>query len=121
MESRTDFFIHRSHHVWFDEYNYRLSIDNKCTPGYLLLQQYPEGIIHNSYLLNFIPCELDFTSNPFSDKKILTHDIDLPPSRNKIFLIYWMMNILQYILSLIQYQIHQPVNNFQHRLSKMCV
>ena len=27
------FIIHRAHHVWFDEYNSRLSIEDKHTPG----------------------------------------------------------------------------------------
>ena len=27
------FIIHRAHHIWFDEYNYRLSIEDKHTPG----------------------------------------------------------------------------------------
>ena len=31
------FIIHRAHHFWFDEYNYRLSIEDKHTPGSLLL------------------------------------------------------------------------------------
>ena len=32
------FVIHIAHHVWFDQYNYRLSIEYKHTLGYLLLQ-----------------------------------------------------------------------------------
>ena len=40
------FIIHRYHHVWFDEYNSRLSIEYKHTPGSLLLRQDPEGNIH---------------------------------------------------------------------------
>ena len=31
------FIIHRAHHVWFDEYNSSLSIEDKHTPGSLLL------------------------------------------------------------------------------------
>ena len=31
-----------------------------------------------------------------------------------------MMNILESLISLIKYQIHQPVINFQHRLIEMC-
>ena len=31
------FIIHRAHHVWFDEYISRLSIEDKHTPGSLLL------------------------------------------------------------------------------------
>ena len=64
-------FIHRSHHVWFDEYNYFISIEYKRTTGYLLLRQYPESLIYNSDLLNLIPCELDITSTSFFDKKFL--------------------------------------------------
>ena len=30
----------------------------------------------------------------------------------KLILIYWMMKILQYLMSVIQYKIHQPVINF---------
>ena len=37
------FFIHRAHHVWFDEYNYRFSIEDMHSPCSLLLQQDPEG------------------------------------------------------------------------------
>ena len=31
------FVVHRSHHVWFDEYNSSLSIEDNHTPGSLLL------------------------------------------------------------------------------------
>ena len=50
------FFIHRAHNVWFDEYNYRISIEDKHTPSSLLFYQHPEIHVHNSDLLNFIPC-----------------------------------------------------------------
>ena len=53
------FVIHISHNVWFDEYNSRLSIEDNQNPVYLLLQKYPESIIHNSDLPNLILCELD--------------------------------------------------------------
>ena len=49
------FIIHRAHHVWFDEYNSRFSIEDKHTPSSLLLRQDTEGHIHNSDLLNLIP------------------------------------------------------------------
>ena len=78
------FIIHIAHHVWFDEYNYCLSIEDKHTPGSLLLQQDPEGHIHNSDLLNLIPCELDLTSTPFNDVTSITYDIELTPSGEKI-------------------------------------
>ena len=76
--------FYRAHHIWFDEYNSRLSIELKHTPGSLLLWQYPDGCIHDSDLLNRILCELDITSTPFSDATITTYDIDLPPSGKKI-------------------------------------
>ena len=31
------FVIHRAHHVWFDEYNYHISVEYKHTPDSLLL------------------------------------------------------------------------------------
>ena len=76
--------IHRAHHVWFDEYNSRLSIEGKQTTGYLLLRQDPEDHIHNSDLLNLIPCKLDLTSTPFRDETMITYDIELPPCGKKV-------------------------------------
>ena len=67
------FVIHISHHVWFDEYNYRLSIEYNHTPGYLLLQQDTESHVHHSDLLNLIPCKLDLTYTPFHDTTIITY------------------------------------------------
>ena len=61
------FDIHRAHHVWFDEYNFRLSVEYKHTPCSLIFQQDPECLIHNPYLINLIPCELGLTSTPFYD------------------------------------------------------
>ena len=78
------FVIHRAHHVLFDEYNYRLYIEEKHSPGYLLLSKYFEGYIHESDLLNFITREHDLTPTPFIDKTIITYDIDLPLSGNKL-------------------------------------
>ena len=78
------FIIHRADHVWFDEYNYRLFIDDKHNPGSLLLRQDPEGSIHGPDLLNMIPWELDLTFTPFSDETIITYVIELPPSGKKI-------------------------------------
>ena len=31
-----------------------------------------------------IPCEIDFSSTPFSDTKIITYEIDLPPDGKKV-------------------------------------
>ena len=67
--------MHRAHHVWFDEYNSRISIEDNHTPSYLLHCQDPEGHINNSDNLNLITCELDITSTPFSDIKIITYAI----------------------------------------------
>ena len=64
--------IHRSHHVCFDEYNSFLYLEEKHTPGSLLIQKYLEGNIHNSDLHNLIPCQLDISSTPFIDTKIIT-------------------------------------------------
>ena len=49
------FVIHIAYHVWFDGYNYHLSIEDKHTPGSLLFWNYPESFIDNSDLLNLIP------------------------------------------------------------------
>ena len=68
-------FIHRDHHVWFDEYNSCLSIEDKQNPDSLLLHKYPESLINNINLLNFIPCELNITSTTFSDTAITTYEI----------------------------------------------
>ena len=78
------FVIHINNHAWLDENNYCISIEDKRNTGSLMLQKYPESNIYNSDLLNLIPCELDLTSTPFCDTKILTYEIELPPSKNII-------------------------------------
>ena len=78
------FIIHIAHHVYFDEFNSRLSIYNKDAPGSLLLRKDTECHIHDSDLLNLIPCKLDLTSILFSDEKIIAYDIELPTSGKKI-------------------------------------
>ena len=40
------FIIHRAHHVWFDECNSHLSIEDKHTIGALLIRKDPEIHIH---------------------------------------------------------------------------
>ena len=77
-------FIHRSHHVWFDEYNPRIYIEDNHTPCYLLLQQDPEICVHNSDLIYLIPFEHDLASTTFRDTKIITYEIELPPSVKKV-------------------------------------
>ena len=78
------FLIYIFHHVWFDEYNYHLSIGEKHTTGSLLLWQYHEINIHNSDLINLIPCEIDLTTTTFCDTKIITYEIELPTSGKKV-------------------------------------
>ena len=64
-----------SRHAWYDEYNYRLSIEEEHNPDSLPLKKYAESHIHNLDLLNLILCDLDITSTTFSDTTILTCDI----------------------------------------------
>ena len=75
MKTRSNFCYPKSHNVWFDEYNSRISIEEKHTLGYLLLRQYHESHVHNSYLLNFIKCELDLIPTLFCDTKNITYEI----------------------------------------------
>ena len=79
-----DFFIHRTHHVWFDEYNSRLSIEDKHATGSLLLRKQHESHTHNSDLLNLILYELDPTSTTFSDTIDITYGIEFPSSGKKV-------------------------------------
>ena len=67
------FFIHIDHNFWFDEYNYRLSIEYNHTPFYLLVQQGPESHIRDSDFLKLIPCEIYLTCTPFSDTTIIAY------------------------------------------------
>ena len=53
-------------------------MEYKHAPVSLLLQQYPENILHHLDLFNLIPCEIDLTSAPFCDKTILAYEIELP-------------------------------------------
>ena len=52
--------------------------------GFLLVQQYPESIIHHSDPLILIPCKIDITPTPFSNTKILTYEIEVHPDGKKI-------------------------------------
>ena len=72
------------HHVWFDEYNSRLSIEYNHNTGSLLLRKYPESLICNLDILKLILCELDLTSTTFSDTTVITYEIELPPSGKKV-------------------------------------
>ena len=85
------FFIHRYNHIWFDEYNSPISIEDNHTPGSLILQQDPERRVHNSDLLNLIPFKVDIISTPFSDENILIYEIEIILSRKKV-----VFNILYY-------------------------
>ena len=68
-----------------------------------------------SFYVKLILNTLHFVIQKFSHMKLSYLLLEI-----KLFLIYWMMNILQYFLSLIKYQIHQPVINFQHSIRKIC-
>ena len=46
-------------------------------------------------IVNLIPCEIDLKSTSLFDTTMITYEIELLPSGNKLVLIYWMMNILQ--------------------------
>ena len=59
-------------------------MEYKHTTGSLLLWQDTESRIHDSDLLNLIPCKLGITSTPFRDEIIITNDIDLPSYGKKI-------------------------------------
>ena len=82
------FIIHRAHHIWFDEYNSRLSIEDKHTPGSLLLRQDPEDHIHNSDLINLIPCELDLHPLRLEMKQLSHMTLSYLPQERKLVLIY---------------------------------
>ena len=77
-------FIHRAHSIYLDEYDYRIFIQDNHTRGYLLLQQDPETHIYNSDILNLNLCELDLTYTTFFYTTIITYEIELPPSGNKV-------------------------------------
>ena len=62
----------------------RISIGDRHTQGYWLLKQDPETNVHNSDLLNLIPCEFDLTSTTFCDTTMITYEIKLPPSGKKV-------------------------------------
>ena len=74
-------------------------------------------IIQTSF--NLIPCELDITSTPFCDKKILTYKLKLPPSGNKVG--FNLLDDEYFKIPYITDKIpnFQPVINFQHRLKKI--
>ena len=77
-------YIRRYHHAWFDEYNSLLSTEEKRTSISLIIQQCPEIIIHNLYLLKLSPCELNITSTSFCDAIILTYEMELSPAGKKL-------------------------------------
>ena len=106
------FVFHRSHYVWFDEYNYRLYIKYKHTTGSIILWKYYEGHIHDSDLLKLIPCEIDIKYTPFIDTTIIIYDIDLPPSRNKV--VFNLLNHEDFIIPYITDTI--PNSPYGHQL-----
>ena len=94
-KSYQPFVTHRAYHVWFDEYNSCLYIEDKHAPGSLLLLQDTESHIHNPELLSLILCELNLTSTPFFIQKFSHFKLSCLPLERKLVLIYWMMNLSQ--------------------------
>ena len=89
------FFIHRAHNVWFDEYNYRISIEDKHTPSsfyfinilkFMFIIQTSSTLFH----VNLILYPLHFVIQQLSHMKLSY----IPLERNLV-LIYWMMKTLQ--------------------------
>ena len=68
-----NFYIHRAHHDWFDEYNYCLSIEDNYTPSYLLLLQDTENLLRDLDLLNLIQCKLYLIFDPFCDTTMIKY------------------------------------------------
>ena len=67
------------------------------------------------YHVNLILHPLHFVIQQLSHMKL-----SYLPLERKLVLIYCMMKILPSLLSLIKYQIRQPVINFQQRLNEIC-
>ena len=65
--------------------------------------------------MNLILHSLHSVIHKFSHKKLRYLLLE-----RKFVLIYCMMNILEYLKSMVQYQLHHPVINFQNRLKGMC-
>ena len=59
------YYIYIAHNDWFDCYKFSVFTEDEHTTWYLLLQQYPESIIHHLGLGNLVPYELDLTCTPF--------------------------------------------------------
>ena len=103
------FVIHRYYHVLFDEHNSLISIEDKHIPYYLLLQQDPEVLFiiqtsSNLFYVNLILHPLNCVIQLFSHMKLSYLLME-----EKLVLIYWMMKILQYLMSLIQYHIKHTI------------
>ena len=112
------FVTHRSHRVWFDEYKYRFYIEDKQNPGSLLIKKILKVLFITQtsstwFRVKLIRHPLHFVIQQFSHMKFSYLLLEI-----KLVLIYWIMNILQSLMSLIQSKICQPFINFKHRLWK---
>ena len=110
------FIIHRNHYFWFDEYNSYLSIEDKQTPGSLLLCKILKVIfiIQTSstwFHVNLILYTLHLVIQQPSHIKL-----SYLPIERKLVLIYWIMKTLKSHTSLIHPQINRLVINFHHKL-----
>ena len=78
-------YIHRPHDERFGEYTSQLSSNDMHTHGYLQLQKYIEGFIHNNTRqINLVPYKLDLSETPFSYKTIFKYELQLPSLGEKI-------------------------------------
>ena len=107
--------------MWLDEYNSRLTTEEKHTPGLIILQDDTEGFLQqNPGKLNLIPCEFDLSSTPFFYiETMITYEIELLPSGKKIGLNLWMIMTLPPHIFLMPLPTHRQVTNLKHKLSKI--
>lgn len=82
--------VKRAHHAYVDEFDVRISPDEKHTPGALLLSEYPAGE-YNPRLVDpstvrMVKPTLDLTNSPFDPDKLITVEIELPPAGHPLYI-----------------------------------
>ena len=97
------FIIHRAHYVWFDEYNSRLSVTTNTLQvpysfgkilRFVFIIQTSSTWYHMNLILNIRNLVM---------KQLSRMILSYLPLERKLVLIYWIMNILQSLTSLIPY------------------
>ena len=78
---------------------------------FLPLQKYPKILIHNSNILNLIPCELDLKYNLCFDRTIITYEIQLSPSEKKVG--FYLLDDKYFTFPYINYSIPNPPSGHQ--------